>query len=286
MPPPRPNTLTRTPRRCSAWPSSSPITPGPNTATLAGRSSQFEHVVVGHQALAQCLPCGRITRRRAGRDDHARRLDRDALVDQQRGRVDEARATDDAVLSRDGIHAARHESDEAIAFALDPRHDGLAVDPDRTVHCEAERAEAVDRMRGFRRRDQQLARHAADAGAGGAIGARFDQQRALARRLRRAVGGETGRSGADHRHVGDDRLDLHGRSRCHVIPSVQRWGRTSGPICPAHAANPYAAFCRNFSSASAPPIRLPLMNTCGTVPDPAIAPTARDRIVCGSGIST
>ena len=39
MPPPRPNTLTRTPRRCSAWPSSRPMTPGPKTATLSGRSS-------------------------------------------------------------------------------------------------------------------------------------------------------------------------------------------------------------------------------------------------------
>jgi hypothetical protein len=38
--PPRANTLTRTPSRARAWPSSSPITPVPATATDCGRSCQ------------------------------------------------------------------------------------------------------------------------------------------------------------------------------------------------------------------------------------------------------
>ncbi len=35
----RPNSSTRTPSRCSAWPSSRPMTPGPKMATDVGRSS-------------------------------------------------------------------------------------------------------------------------------------------------------------------------------------------------------------------------------------------------------
>jgi hypothetical protein len=44
--PPRPRTTTRTPSRASAWPSSSPMTPGPKTATERGQVLPVEDVVV------------------------------------------------------------------------------------------------------------------------------------------------------------------------------------------------------------------------------------------------
>ncbi|KAG1262206.1 hypothetical protein G6F65_014724 [Rhizopus arrhizus] len=50
---------------------------------------------------------------------------------------------------------------------------------------------------GFRSGDQQLGRHAAHAGAGRAVRAAFDQQRALARRFRGAISRQAGSAGAD-----------------------------------------------------------------------------------------
>ena len=47
----------------------------------------------------------------------------------------------------------------------------------------------------------------------------------------------------------------------------------------------YAAFFAQRSSASQPPMCVPLMNTWGTVPCPVMAPTARLRTRCSSGIS-
>ena len=77
--------------------------------------------------------------------------------------------------------------------------------------------------------------------------------RAGARGLRGAVGGETGRAGADHRDV-----DF------------------ASAFLPGHRA--YAAFrspCEKYrSSSSAPPMSLPPMNTCGVVPCPVTARSA------------
>ena len=52
--------------------------------------------------------------------------------------------------------------------------------------------------------NEELARHAADARAGGAVEPAFDDDRTAPRGLRRAIRGQARRSGADH---GDVRLD-------------------------------------------------------------------------------
>ena len=56
---------------------------------------------------------------------------------------------------------------------------------------------SLDRMRGIRGCDQELARHAADPRAGGAVRPAFDDDRTRALRVRGAVGRHAGRAGAD-----------------------------------------------------------------------------------------
>ena len=186
------------------------------------------------------------------------------------------------------LDAVQHEADEAVALAPDARHHRAAIDLDRTIHRQAERAEAIDRVRGIRRSDQQLAGHAAHARAGGAVRTLLDEQRSLPGRFRSPVGGKPRGAGADDRHVGGERAHLGGGGGCHG-GSFKRFGgaRLAGPSG-RHAGKVYAALfcCTNFSTASASPIRWPLTKTCGTVSAPEMAPTARERIVCGSGIST
>ncbi len=73
------------------------------------------------------------------------------------------------------------------------------------VHTEARRRfDGVGRIRGG---DEQLARHAADAGAGGAIGAAFDDHCGRARRSGSVVCGKACRPGADDGDV--DLRNLH-----------------------------------------------------------------------------
>ena len=65
---------------------------------------------------------------------------------------------------------------------------------------------------------------------------------------------------ADQDFIADDQ-----RAECHA-------GILSGRL------RGYAAFFAHFSSSSRPPMRWPLMNTCGTVPSPVMAPTMRLRL--------
>ncbi len=163
---------------------------------------ELEDLVIRDQALAERRPDRRIARRRAGRDHDRLRVDRRGAIDRQRVVVDERGVAEELVGFRNLVDAAGDEADEAVAFALHPRHHRLAVDDERGIDREAEVRELRNRVRGLGRRDQQLARHAADACAGRAVDGALDQQRALAGGLRRAIGGEPGGAGADDGDVG------------------------------------------------------------------------------------
>ena len=141
----------------------------PEHRNALGQVVELEDLVVGDQPVAERVPRRRKGRRGAGGDDDRLRDDRRTAVDRQRVVVDEGRATEDLVGRRDLVDAARDEADEAVAFALHALHHGLAVDHQRCVDRQAERRQPVEQVRGFGRRDQQLARHAAHARAGGAV---------------------------------------------------------------------------------------------------------------------
>ena len=166
----------------------------------------FENFVVGDESIAQRLPCRRECRRRASGNHDPRRRDRDPLVHLQRGVINEARMAADTFRLRNVLDAAQDEADKTIALALDPRHHGTTVDLDLAVELQAETGKPVDRVRRFCRRNQQFARHATHARAGGAVGTAFNQQHPLACGLRRAPGGEACRAGADHGDIGHEIL--------------------------------------------------------------------------------
>ena len=95
-----------------------------------------------------------------------------------------------AIRFGNAFNVAQHETDEPVALAPHPIHDRATIDADDTimVHAEARRRfDGVGRIRGG---DEQLARHAADAGAGGAMGAAFDEHCGRARSPGSAVRGK------------------------------------------------------------------------------------------------
>jgi hypothetical protein len=159
----------------------------------------FEQRLVRDEARPERRPRGGKGGRRPRGDHGGGGLDRD-VADGERRVVDEARVTDDLVGVGDRIDALRYEADETIALAPHACHHRGTVDAH--VAVEAERTEALDCVRGLGRCDQQLARHAADARAGRAVDAAFDQQRRAARGLRGPVRREACGTGTDHRNVG------------------------------------------------------------------------------------
>jgi hypothetical protein len=102
-----------------------------------------------------------------------------------------------AVRFGNAFNIAQHEIDEPVALAPQPIHHRTAIDADDAIvmHTEARRHfDGVGRLRGG---DQQLARHAADACAGGAMGASFDDHCRRSCGPGRAVRGKACRPGAD-----------------------------------------------------------------------------------------
>ena len=104
---------TRTPRRDSACPSSSPITPDPNTA----QDSQVlpvEQVVVDDDAVAEPLQLGGTVGPRPGGDDEPLRFDAIAAIDLERMVVEKADPPADPRVGGPGLDGVHHEPDEAI----------------------------------------------------------------------------------------------------------------------------------------------------------------------------
>ena len=128
--------------------------------------------------------------------------------------VHETRMTANAVRFGNGLHVARHETDKAVALAPHALHDLASVDADNAVGMDAEARRLCDGMGGLGGGNEQLARHAAHARAGGAIVAAFDHHGARSRGFGCAVRRKSRRAGADNRNV-----NLQG---FHVSASVHR----------------------------------------------------------------
>ena len=119
------------------------------------------------------------------------------IVELQRAVIDKAGVAEDAILSGHRIDAFQHEADEPIALALDSFHDRAAIGTDGAVELQAELRPARDGVCGVCGGNQELAGHAAHAGAGRAMDAAFDQDGAFASRGRGAIRSQAGGPGAD-----------------------------------------------------------------------------------------
>jgi len=226
-----------------------------------------EDVVVDDQPIAGSAQHRRQVGRGAGGDHRAAELDGegDAAVRPghlERVRSGETRVADEPVARRDLVDTVEHETDEAVALATHAGHHGAAIDAHRAIEPQPERGPTRDAVRSLGGSDEQLARHAADAGARGAKRPALDDDSALAGSHCGSVGSEAGSAGADHGDIDFDML--HGGLQAQAALSRR----------PAQA-----------SSASEPPMYWPLMNTCGTVPWPVMARTTWLRLVLPSSIS-
>jgi hypothetical protein len=70
-----------------------------------------------------------------------------------------------AVRFGNAFNVAQNEIDEPVALALHSIHDRTAIDADNTIMVHTEARRRFDGVGRIRRGDEQLARHAADAGA-------------------------------------------------------------------------------------------------------------------------
>ena len=120
--------------------------------------------------------------------------------------IEELRASDHPIRLGDAGRRPLHEADEPVALGPHPRHHPHAIDLNPSdVHAKA--VGLLRAMRGVGGGDQQLAGHAAYAGAGGAEALGFDQQHALGHGAGGAVGGHSCGAGAEDRDVDGE----HGR---------------------------------------------------------------------------
>jgi hypothetical protein len=157
----------------------------------------IEYIVTDDEALAEGVERIRAGRTRAGRDDgrpgnHAR-----MLIDLKRMVVHETGMAAKAVRFGNAFNVAQHEADEPVALAPHPLHDCAPVDAHDTIMMHTEGGRGLDGVGCIRGGDEQLARHAADARAGGAVGTAFDEHCGRPCSPGSAVGGNAGRPGAD-----------------------------------------------------------------------------------------
>jgi hypothetical protein len=115
--------------------------------------------------------------------------------------VDETRIAAQAIRLGNAFDVAQREADEPVALAPHPIHDRATIDADDTIEVHTEARRRCDGVGRIRRSDEQLARHAADASAGGAIGAAFDEHCGRACSPGRAVRGKACRPGTDNGNV-------------------------------------------------------------------------------------
>ena len=112
------------------------------------------------------------------------------------------------------LHFAQRETDKAVTLGPYAIHDRAAIDADQAVEMDAEAGCLADGMGGLGGGDEELARHAAHARAGGAIVAAFDDRDACSRGFGGAVGGDAGGPGTDYCNV-----NLRG---VHVLSALDR----------------------------------------------------------------
>ena len=167
-----------------------------------------EDIVVHDEPVGGAAEHVRDRRRRTGGDHGAREVDARVVVHLDRRGTRELRAARHAMRLGDALDARHDEADEAVALALHAGHHGCAIHLHRAFEPQAEGVPLRRTVRGLGRGDQQLARHAAHAGAGRAVGAGLDDHGAPAGRDGRAVRREAGSPGTDDGDVGGD--GVHG----------------------------------------------------------------------------
>ena len=130
----------------------------------ARQIAQLEDVIVDEHRVAHAVQRRRDARLRAGGDDHRPRLDPRMVVHREHRRREEARPAVQALLGGKRLDVVEDEADEPIALAAHPLHDGAPVDA-HALYADAEAPGAGHVVRDVGGGDQQLRRHAADAGA-------------------------------------------------------------------------------------------------------------------------
>jgi hypothetical protein len=119
--------------------------------------------------------------------------------------VDETRVTAYSIRVGECMDIAQDEAYEAIAFASDTIHDRGAVDAHTPIYADAEIRRRPDGMGGIGGGNQELAWHAADARAGGAIIAAFDNHGVRPGGFGCTICGKPRGTGTDYRNV-----NMHG----------------------------------------------------------------------------
>jgi hypothetical protein len=127
----------------------------------------LKDIVVDDQAIAQRLERIGVSGARAGGNDDALGRNAGVGVDLKVVVVNEIGMPADTILLRKAIDAAQHQADKAVAFALDAFHDFPAIYADCAIQVHAECGCPRNAMCGVCGGDEELARHAANARAGG-----------------------------------------------------------------------------------------------------------------------
>ena len=170
-----------------------------------GQIVPVEHVVADDQAVAQSPERIEVGGARAGCDDYALGRDARMVSDRYRMVVHETCMAANAVRVGNVLHVAQHETDKAVALAPYAIHDLAAIDADNAIDMDAKARRLPDGMGGLGGGNEELARHAAHARAGGAIVAAFDNRGARSCGFGCAVRGKACRAGTDYCNV-----NLHG----------------------------------------------------------------------------
>ena len=177
-----------------------------------GQIGPVEDIVADDQAVAQGLERIRIVGARAGCNDDALALDPGMVSDRQRMVVHETCMAANAVRLGNVLHVAQHETDKAVALAPYPIHDRASIDADNAIDMDAKVRRLADGMGGLGGGNEELARHAAHARAGGAVVAAFDNRRARSCGFGCAVRGKACGAGTDYCNVNVQ--CLHVSSQC------------------------------------------------------------------------
>jgi hypothetical protein len=165
-----------------------------------GQVLPLEHVVAGREQIADGLEQRRVDWPRAGRDQDPPGRHHRVVADLQPVVVDEARVPVQAMRRRHLLDHVEHRADEVVAQGAEAGHHRPAIDL-RRPGLDPEYRGFAHRVRRPGGGDQQLARHAADPGAGGAVHPALDQDHTLGVLAHLAIGREPRRPGADDRDV-------------------------------------------------------------------------------------
>ena len=146
--------------------------------------------------------------------------------------IEELRPSDHPIGIGDALGSALDEAHKPVPLGADPRHHPHAIDLNPSdVHAKA--VGLLGAMGGVGSGDQQLAGHAAHAGAGGAEALGFDQQHALGHGAGGAVRRHSRGAGAEDRDV-DGEHGRRGRRRGFGVHGVLLCSLSMHGSCHVH----------------------------------------------------